>query len=301
MVRGSLAGNTAASFAAILFGASVAATRVAVQDIPPLSLAVLRFGLGGGALSLSIFILARTVLRVERRDVPFLILLGVIFFSIFPLTFNASLRLTEASRGALMLATMPLWSAWLDRVARKEHLSFRQIAGITLALTGVAIVLAERGLTWRGTPWALLGDGLMLLTALCGAAYGVLAQRVLVRYSALTVTTYAMVFGTVLLFPAAFAEGLPRVFAGVDSRLAALIIFLGIFGGALGYYLWTFALSHLTPTQVAVYGNLNPMVATILGAALLAEKLTGVFGVGFVAVLSGVLLVNWPRTIQREI
>ncbi len=301
MVRGGLTGNIAASFAAILFGASVVATRVAVQDIPPLSLAVLRFGLGGVVLSLSIFILARTVLRVERRDLPFLILLGAIFFSIFPLTFNASLRLTEASRGALMLATMPLWSAWLARAARKEHLSFRQIAGITLALMGVGIVLAERGLTWRGTPWALVGDGLMLLTALCGAAYGVLAQRVLVRYSALTVTTYAMVFGTVLLFPAAFAEGLPRVFAGIDGRLAALIIFLGIFGGALGYYLWTFALSHLTPTQVAVYGNLNPMMATILGAALLAEKLTGVFGVGFVAVLSGVLLVNWPRTIQREI
>ncbi|NIN00426.1 MAG: EamA family transporter, partial [candidate division Zixibacteria bacterium] len=242
MVRGGLTGNIAASFAAILFGASVVATRVAVQDIPPLSLAVLRFGLGGVVLSLSIFILARTVLRVERRDLPFLILLGAIFFSIFPLTFNASLRLTEASRGALMLATMPLWSAWLARAARKEHLSFRQIAGITLALMGVGIVLAERGLTWRGTPWALVGDGLMLLTALCGAAYGVLAQRVLVRYSALTVTTYAMVFGTVLLFPAAFAEGLPRVFAGIDGRLAALIIFLGIFGGALGYYLWTFAL-----------------------------------------------------------
>jgi drug/metabolite transporter (DMT)-like permease len=140
----------------------------------------------------------------------------------------------------------------------------------------------------------------MLLTALCGAIYGVLAQRMLVRYSALTVTTYAMVFGTFLLFPAAFAEGLPQALERIDGKVAVLILFLGIFGGALGYFLWTFALTRLTPTQVAVYVNVNPMVAIILGAVLLAEKLTGVFVVGFVTVVVGVLFVNWPRRIELE-
>jgi drug/metabolite transporter (DMT)-like permease len=169
-----------------------------------------------------------------------------------------------------------------------------------LTFAGVGIVLAERGLTWRGTALALAGDGLMLLTALCGAIYGVLAQRILIRYTALTVTTYAMLFGTFLLLPAALAEGLPQALARIDGKVAALILFLGMFGGALGYFLWTFALTRLTPTQVAVYVNLNPMVATILGVALLAERLTGLFLVGFVAVFAGVLLVNWPRRIEPE-
>lgn len=61
--------------------------------------------------------------------------------------------------------------------------------------------------------------------------------------------------------------------------------------------MWTFALTRLTPTQVAVYVNVNPMVAMILGAILLAENLTGIFVVGFVAVVVGVLFVNWPRKI----
>lgn len=72
-------------------------------------------------------------------------------------------------------------------------------------------------------------------------------------------------------------------------------MFLGVFGGALGFYLWTFALTRLTPTQVAVYINLNPLVAMVLAAALLAERLTLVFAAGFGVVLVGVLLVNWPR------
>lgn len=300
MIARGLAGNIAAFVAAILFGASVVATRVAVQEIPPLSLAVLRFGQGGLVLLLCLLVNARDLLQIKRKDLPFLILLGAILFSVFPLTFNASLRLTEASRGALMLATMPLWSAWLARAARREYLTLSQIAGIFLTLTGVLIVLAERGLTWTGSGWALVGDGLMLLTALCGATYGVLAQRVLVRYSALTVTTYAMVLGTFILFPAAFVEGLPQALARIDGVVLALILFLGIFGGALGYLLWTSALTRLTPTQVAVYVNLNPMVATVLGAVLLAERLTGVFCVGFVAVLSGVFLVSLPRRVQQD-
>jgi drug/metabolite transporter (DMT)-like permease len=68
----------------------------------------------------------------------------------------------------------------------------------------------------------------------------------------------------------------------------------------MGYFLWTFALTRLSPTQVAVYANLNPMIAILLGATLLAERLTGIFIAGFVAVLGGVLLVNLPGRVQRE-
>jgi drug/metabolite transporter (DMT)-like permease len=300
MILHNFSGNFAAFIAASLFGASVVATRVAVQEIPPLNLAVLRFGQGGLILLLCILIGARDLLKVKWHDLPFLVLLGAILFSIFPVTFNISLRFTEASRGALMLATMPIWSACIARMARKERLSLRQVAGILITFAGVGIVLAERGLRWQGTLLSLGGDGLMLLTALCGAIYGVLAQRMLARYSALTVTMYAMLFGTFLLFPAALVEGLPQAFVRIDGKVAVLILFLGIFGGALGYFLWTFALTRLTPTQVAIYVNVNPMVAIILGAVLLAEKLTGVFVVGFVTVVIGVLFVNWPRRIESE-
>ena len=72
-------------------------------------------------------------------------------------------------------------------------------------------------------------------------------------------------------------------------------MFLGVFGGALGFFLWTFALSRLSPTQVSVYINLNPLVAMVLAAALLAEHLTIIFIAGFGTVLLGVLLVNWPK------
>ena len=293
-------GNAAAFTAAALFGASVVATRVAVGSVPPLSLAFLRFGQGGLILLLFLLVRRPGLLRIKLGDLPYLALMGAVMFTVFPITFNVGLKFTEASRGALMLSTMPLWSAWLGRIARSEHLTLRQVGGIILTLSGVAVALAERGLTWQGGSWALIGDLLMLLTALCGAVYGVLAQKMLKKYKAIAVTTYVMLIGTCLLIPAAFVEGLPQVLTKIDLQAAGLILFLGICGGAIGYFLWTLALAHLTPTQVAVYVNLNPMVATVLGAALLAERLTLVFIVCFAAVIAGVLLVNWPTKIVAK-
>jgi drug/metabolite transporter (DMT)-like permease len=301
MMRGDFTANAGAFVAAVLFGASVVAVRVAVQDIPPLTLAILRFGQGSLLLLLLLFICARDLLRIGGSDVPYLFLLGAIFFSIFPVTFNTGLRLTEASRGALMLATMPLWSVLLARAAKKEHLSTSQMCGVLLTFAGVGVVIAERGLTFAGKSLSLAGDALMLVTALCGAVYGVLAKRMLTRYSALTVTAYTMIFGTLLLVPAAFVEHPSSAVAAMGrmhTDTVMIVLFIGIFGGAIGNFLWTFALTRLSPTKVAVYVNLNPMIATLLGATLLAEKLTGIFIAGFAAVLGGVLLVNLPGRIE---
>jgi DME family drug/metabolite transporter len=65
---------------------------------------------------------------------------------------------------------------------------------------------------------------------------------------------------------------------------------------AAAFLLWTWALSRITPTQVAVYVNLNPIVAALLGIALLGERRSPMFVLGFAAVVGGVLLVNWPGT-----
>jgi drug/metabolite transporter (DMT)-like permease len=220
--------------------------------------------------------------------------LGAIFFALFPLSFNAGLQFTQASRGALMLATMPIWSMLLARMIVGERLVARQILGIAISLCGVAIVVAERGLVLESDPIALLGDGLVMLTAFWGALYGVLAKRVLERDHALTLVSYAMLIGTVLLLPIALAEGLVGEIGELDASLTGIMLFLGIPGGAIAFGLWTTSLAQLSPTQVAVYVNLNPIVAATLGVLLLSERASPLFVVSFVAVIGGVLLVNWP-------
>lgn len=292
--REGLWANAAAALAAVLFGASVVAARFAVQEIPPIALAALRFGQAALVLVAALALVAPRLLRIQRRSLPLLILVGAVLFTLFPLTFNAGLRLTEASRGALMLATMPLWSILVARGGAGERLSRRQMIGVAVSVLGIALAFAEPGAFHRGGR-ALLGDGLLILTALLGAVYGVLAKRALARDKPVTVTTYGMLFGSALLVPASLAEGLVPAVGHLDGQLLAVVVFLGVPGGAIAFLLWTTALTRLTPTQAAVYVNLNPVVAALLGVWLLNEQRSLVFAAGFVAVVVGVGLVNWRR------
>ena len=67
MIRQRLAANTAAFVAAVFFGSSVVAVRVAVQEVPPLSLAVLRFGQGGLLLVVVLLLVGmRDILRINK-------------------------------------------------------------------------------------------------------------------------------------------------------------------------------------------------------------------------------------------
>ena len=287
-----LRASASAATAAVLFGASVIAVRVAVREIPPASLAVLRFGLGGLLLAGILLVAAPRYLRTRWERLRLFGLLGIVMFVLFPLTFNVGLRYTEASRGALMLATMPIWSAVLGSFAG-ERLSRRQAVGVGLSVLGIGLAFAEPATAIGGDAMQLLGDGLLLLTGLLGAVYGLIAKRVLAVDSPATVTTYAMLIGVALLLPAAFVEGLVPAVGRLDGRLFGLVVFLGVLGGAAAFQLWTWALSRLTPTQVAVHVNLNPIVAAILGVVLLGERRAGLFLLGFAAVVAGVLLVNW--------
>lgn len=301
MNRQHLLANMSVLLAVVFFGAATVATRVAVQEVAPLALAVLRYGVGALILFAFVALGAPRFLRVRPRDVPFLLLLGGILYAWFPLTFNAGLELTEASQGALMLATLPLWSAVLGASFGGERLNSRQVAGVLLTVAGLGIAVGVGDVDWRSSPREFAGDALMLVTAFAGALYGVLSRRALSRYSPVTVTTYGMVLGTLLLLPPALGlSDFVQTFRVLEGQLLILVGFLATFAGALGWFLYSVGLTHLTPTQVAVYVNLNPIVATLLAVWLLDERITVPFAAGLLTVIAGVLCVNWPATKEGE-
>jgi drug/metabolite transporter (DMT)-like permease len=277
--------NAAAATAAILFGASVVGVRIAVRDVAPLPLAFLRFAQGALVLGAGLALFRRDLFRVSKRDLPYLALLGFILFTVFAVSFNAGLQYLEASPAALLMATMPLWTMLVARSVTRERLTTRQILGVIVSIVGVGIVMFDRGLGRV----SLVGVLLLTITALSGAIYNVLAKRALAKYDGITVTFYAMLFGSLLLTPSLAGQRLDAL----SGETLALVVFLGVFGGAVAFTLWTIALRRLSPTQVAVYINLNPIVATLLAAMMLGERLTPAFAVGFVAVAAGVLIVNW--------
>lgn len=295
-----IAGNLAAFVGSCLLGGAVVATRSVVDDIPPLNLAFLRYAIGGAALAAVVSLLRPAALRIPRHELPRIAGLGVLMYALFPLLFNLSLRYTTASRGAVILALMPLFTALIGAFGRSERLLPVQWFGVVLSILGVTAVFAERGLGFHDSRSVTIGNTLMVLVALTGAVYSVLARPILRRYGAPPVAAIAMLAGAGLLLLPSLANGVAADLTGAPAQRLWLVLYLAIPGGAFAFVLASYALSRLTATQATLYINLNPLVATILAAVLLDESLTRWFVVGFVLVVTGLLLANLPRMRPRS-
>ena len=290
-----LEGNLAAFVGSCLLGGAVVATRAAVDDIDPLNLAFLRYFLGGVCLAAVVSISRPGALRLPRSAWPGIVGLGMLMYALFPVLFNTSLRYTTASRGAVILALMPLFTAILGALSRSERLRMLQWLGVGVSIGGVAVVFAESGLGFAGGGSVALGNTLMVATALTGAIYSVRVRPWLRRYGALPVTSMAMLSGAALLLLPALVGGVVHEVREAPTSANLLVLYLGIPGGALAFVLANMGLSRLSATQAILYINLNPVIATVLGALLLGESLTRWFGLGFLLVITGLLMANVPK------
>jgi drug/metabolite transporter (DMT)-like permease len=279
-----LLGVLAAILSSTLGGTSVVATRILASVVDPFAIGSFRFGIGF-LLLLPIVILSGEKWPA-RRDRLGVAALGILFFTIFPALFNASLIFTTAARGAIALSTLPLLTMLLAAAVNAEPLTIRKAVGVAITVIGVAIALitglaaAPEG-AWRG-------DLLMIAAALCMALYSIWSRPFIKRYGALPFTAVAMTVGALCLIGLAATRGsFEPVHAFQTSQwLAAL--YLGLFGSALTFYLWTFALGRTTPTRVAISVTVNPVSASLTAVVLLHEPLTWNLAAGIVAVFIGI-------------
>lgn len=283
---GELAGVLAAVASSALGGTAVGATRYVVGAVDPLTLGALRFGIGFLCL-LPVALLQREAWPA-RTDWPRAVALGLLFFALFPVLFNASLLYTTAARAALALSTLPLLTMLTGAALDAEALTARKSAGVALAMGGVALALAA-GLAdapvgaWRG-------DLLMVAAALCMALYSVWARPVIRRSGPVRFTLMAMGAGAACLTLLAGIGGGFTALPGFGWPQWIATFYLGLFGSALIFFLWAFALGHTTPTRVAISVTVNPVTAALLGAVLLNEPLRWNLALGLVTVFSGIWL-----------
>jgi drug/metabolite transporter (DMT)-like permease len=292
-------GVLAAVLSSGLGGTSIGATRYLVNAIDPLAIGSFRFGIG------FLLLLPVALLKGERwparQDWLGVAGLGVLYFALFPVLFNASLIFTTAARGALALSTLPLLTMVVGAALGSEALTARKSLGVVVATIGVAIALLS-SLT-AAPPGAWRGDLLMVGAALCMALYSIRSKPLIGRSGPIAFTTMSMGVGAVVLVLISCWRGsfAPVEAFGMPQWLAAT--YLGAFGAALTFYLWAFALERTTPTRVAISVTVNPVTASLVGAVLLHEPLRWNLVGGIVTVFVGIWIATtsgrWRRPAAR--
>jgi drug/metabolite transporter (DMT)-like permease len=288
-------GVLAAVFSSGLGGTSIGATRYLVNAIDPLAIGSFRFGIG------FLLLLPLVGLREGRwpppQDWGAIAGLGVLYFALFPILFNASLIYTTAARGALALSTLPLLTMVVGALLGSEALTARKSTGVLVAMAGVALALLSSLSSAPAGAWR--GDLLMVAAALCMALYSIWSSPFIRRAGPIPFTALSMGVGAACLILISWWRGsfLPVAAFGAPQWLAA--VYLGVFGAALTFYLWAFALQRTTPTRVAISVCVNPVTASIMGALLLREPVHWNLVGGIVAVFTGIWIATTTGSRKR--
>jgi drug/metabolite transporter (DMT)-like permease len=286
------------AFAAVyvIWGSTYYAIRVAIETLPPLLMAGVRFVVAGSAM----YAWARlrgapAPRRLQWRSAAMIggfMLLGGNGGVVWAETRVAS------GLAAVLIASVALWMAllewWRGEAARP---SGRIALGLVLGLAGVALLVGGRDAAGTRTV-DLVGAVVLVLASLSWAWGSLLSRRADLPASRVLTTGMEMVTGGVLLLVAGLARGEWAQFdvAAVSLRSVLAVAYLAIFGAIIAFSAYVYLLGATTPTRAATYAFVNPVVAVILGSLLGGERIpAGALFAVAVTVLGVLLLVTAPR------
>jgi drug/metabolite transporter (DMT)-like permease len=271
-----------------LGGTAAAVTRYLVGDADPITLAMLRWGIGFLCV-----LPAALLLRVKwppRHDWLGVASLGVCFFGLFFILYNIAVSYTTAARASLALSTLPLQTMVAGALLGIEPLTARKSIGVAIAVLGVFAALASGLAAAPSGAWR--GELIMTGAVLCMAFYNVWSRPFMLRSSALGFLTVGMGAGAAALVLIAALTQRATVLSSFGAAQWIAGVYLGIGGGALAFILWVMALARATPTRVANTMTVNPIAAGLLATQLVGEPITPNLIVGLVAVFAGIWIAT---------
>ena len=285
--RSSLAPIVTAGLIMIIWGATPVATRLAVADLDPLHVGLLRT-VFAGLLAMPIALALRQPLPKDRRGLLLLIISGASGFVVFPLLYSVGQRDTSAMHGGMILAALPIFTGSYAALVERRRPAARWIAGCVIALLGEGALIALRSGGGGAQPtWG--GDLLVLVSALvvaCGYVAGArLAQR---GYGSLATTLWgvalAAAVSAVIMAADVARGGWPT--AGWQSWTA--VIYLASVTTILGYIGWYWALARGGIARIGTIQFFQPVSGLVLAALLLGERMTLPLLAASIVILAGV-------------
>ena len=281
-------GVSIALVSSCLGGSAAAITRYLVGNADPVTLAILRWGIGFACLLPTALLLG--VRWPPRRDWPAVAALGLCFFGLFFVLYNIAIGYTTAARASLALATLPLHTMVVGALLGIEPLTRRKTVGVGVAVLGVIAALAS-GLS-AAPPGAWRGELIMTAAVMCMAFYNVWSRPFIQRSSALGFLTVGMGAGAAALILVGSLTGSVAVLSSFGAPQWIAGVYLGVGGGALAFILWVMALERASPTRVASTMTVNPLAAGLLATQLVGEPITPNLVLGLVAVFAGIWIAT---------
>jgi drug/metabolite transporter (DMT)-like permease len=279
-----------------LWGLAWPVGRLLATNLPPISIAVLRYAIVVPVL-FGILRFRRQPFAPDRKWILNLAVMGLLSTSLYQAFFLFGVKYAAASDDSLVIGIGPVLIAIMASFVLNERSTRTKGLGFLSGLSGIAVISLLSPNT--DVPNRLLGISLVFGGAVAYALYTVLLRRFVGAAradttrpapSSLSILAWISLFGWIFLIPFSIVEAPWTYTWGPVSWLG--ILYLALLSTVVGYFFYVEGVSKIGAGRAAVFGNLVPVFGVITSALLLGENISPWHGVSFLLILTGVILVN---------
>jgi drug/metabolite transporter (DMT)-like permease len=273
----------------IIWGAASPIFKYSLQNIPPFTLAFLRFNLASLLMLPFVYkdlIKYHSKTKEYWKSLLWYALTGVTINIIF---FFLALQLTESINAPIIGSAAPIVTIALSMFYLGERPKPQKIIGAVVSMIGILIIIFEP-LLKHGLDTSILGNLLLVLATLSAVVQTLIGRPLTQKYPPLLATFWAFAIGNLTFIPLLVTE-LPTMPA-FDSRA-----FIGIAYGALlsslaAYSLYAWGLSKIEASEVSLFAYIDPVIAIMVAYPLLGEKPDIYFVIGSLFVFVGIFVAE---------
>jgi len=286
---------------ALFWGGAFVAGKHVSQHVDSAAIAFFRFAIASVLLLAVTWLQQGKLPRPTGKQAMALVVLGMTGIFSYNVLFFKGLRLIEAGRASLIIATCPGFIALGSVLVFKERLGRLRLAGVVLSILGASVVVSKGQLGTLLAGGIGLGEWFILGCVLSWVIYSLIGKTIMTALSPLVAVSYAVVIGTIAL---AIATGFDNLAANA-KRASALdwlaILYMAVLATVLGFVWFYEGIKGIGVTRAGLFINFVPVCAVTLAFLILDEPLTWSLGLGAVLVLVGVFLTNRkPRLVVSD-
>ncbi|MBB5172537.1 DMT family transporter [Texcoconibacillus texcoconensis] len=242
-----------------------------------------------------LFLFSRKSLRIHRKHLLHFFGLGVVSITFFNWCYFVLMDRTSLSIAVVLLYTSPIFVMLLSRIFYGEMITRQKMLALTLTVVGCA--LAVQFLPFGGSSISWIDLLLGLASGFFCALYSVIGKQVSQHYSVLTITSYSLFAGTLVLFPTSqlWDDASRFLISEVWIYILGVIVVSTIFA----YVLYTYGLSQIESSRAAILSTMEPIVAVLVGVFVFDDVLTFLQWLGVVLVIFSAFVTVFSKEHRR--
>lgn len=279
--------------ATLLWGGNFVIGRAVAGDIPPITLAFLRWCVAFIVFLPIVYSRVKREWPMIKTHWPIVIVMAITGVACFNTLVYIGVYYTTSINASLMNSSTPIIIYILSFIFLKERLSKFQLIGTAISLSGVAFILSKGSLETLLSFSFNKGDLIVLIAVFCWGVYSLLVKQYAGRLPGYSTFLVTIALGVIMLLPLTIYE---LMTTSVDivwspSTIGA-ILYVGIVASIIAFLSWNSGVVALGANKASIYLNFIPLFAAIFAVLFLGEDLLLAQVIGGLAVICGVLLAN---------